>query len=137
MPAEYVIDEQLGVVFSRAWSVLTDTDLLEHQRRLRQDPKFKPSLSQIFDFQEVTAVEITAAGVQTLADRTIFGAGARRAFIVHPGAMVMFGVMRMFQTLLSDHPDELRVQFDHINKARQWIGIPEADGAPDGGAGER
>ena len=137
MPAEYLIDETLGVVFSRSWGILTNIDLLEHQRRLGQDPQFKPGLSQLFDFREVTDVEVTAAGIQILADRTIFGAGARRAFIVHPGAMAMFGVMRMFQTLISDHPDELRVQFDHINKARQWIGIPEADGAPDGGAGER
>ena len=72
-------------------------------------------------------VKVTAAGIQILADRTIFGDGARRAFIVHPGAMAMFGVMPMFQTLISDHLDELRVQFDHINKARQWIGVPEAD----------
>ena len=137
MPAEYLIDETLGVVFSRSWGILTNIDLLEHQRRLGQDPQFKPGLSQLFDFREVTDVEVTAAGIQILADRTIFGAGARRAFIVHPGAMAMFGVMRMFQTLISDHPDELRVQFDHINKARQWIGVPEADGVTAGGAGVR
>lgn len=137
MPAEFVIDEQLGVVFSRAWGILTNIDLLEHQRRLGQDPQFKPGLSQIFDFREVADVEVTAAGIQILADRTIFGNGARRAFIVQPGAMAMFGVMRMFQTLISDHPDELRVQFDHINKARQWIGLTEADGDPNGGAGAR
>jgi hypothetical protein len=128
MPAEYLIDRKLCVVFSRAWGVLTDTDLLEHQRRLGQDPQFEPSLNQIFDFLGVTVVEVTPMGIRTLAERTLFGAGARRAFVVHPGAMAMFGLMRMFEILTSEHPDELRVQFDHVKKAQQWIGIPDADG---------
>lgn len=127
MPAEYLVNRKLGVVFSRAWGVLTDTDLLEHQRRLGQDPQFEPSLNQIFVFEDVTAVEVTAAGIRALAERTLFGAGARRAFIVHPGAMAMFGLLRMFEILTSDHPDELRVTFDHVKIAQQWLGIPDAE----------
>ena len=128
MPAEYLIDRTLGVVFSRAWGALTNADLLEHQRRLGQDPEFEPSLHQLFDFEDVTDVKVTALGIRVLAQRTLFGAGARRAFTVSPGAMAMYGLMRMFQILTSEHPDELRVHFDHINGARRWLGIPDADG---------
>jgi hypothetical protein len=124
MPAEYLINRNLGVVFSQAWGVLTDADLLEHQRRLGQDQRFEPSLNQIFNFEDVTDVEVTPMGIRTLAERTLFGEGARRAFVVHPGALKMFGLMRMFEALTSEHPDKLRVQFDHVQKALQWIGTP-------------
>ena len=49
MPAEYRIDVERGLVLSRAWGVLTDHELLEHQRTLGADPDFYPALNQIFD----------------------------------------------------------------------------------------
>jgi len=130
MPAEYLINRNLGIVFSQGWGVLTDDDLLEHQRRLGQDQRFESSLNQIFNFEDVTDVQVTPMGIRTLAERTLFREGSRRAFVVHPGAMKMFGLMRMFETLTSEHPDKLRVQFDHMQKALQWIGmLPDANGA--------
>jgi len=129
MPASYLINRNLGVVFSHAWGVLTDTDLLEHQRRLGDDQRFEPSLNQIFSFEDVTEVEVTPAGIQILAERTLFGAGSRRALVVHPGAMKLFGLMRMFEILTSKHPDRLRVQFDHVKQALEWIGVPDSGGA--------
>ena len=127
MPADYLINRNLGVVFSQAWGVLTDSDLLDHQRRLAQDERFQPDLNQIFSFEDVTVVEVTPAGIQTLAERTLFGVGSRRAFVVQPGAMKMFGLMRMFEMLTAEHPDKLRVQFDHLSTALQWIGVPTPD----------
>ncbi|MDP1891938.1 MAG: hypothetical protein Q8K55_13675 [Gemmatimonadaceae bacterium] len=127
MPADYLINRNLGVVFSQAWGVLTDTDLLEHQRRLAKDLRFQPDFNQIFSFEDVTVVEVTPAGIQTLAERTLFGAGSRRAFVVQPGAMKMFGLMRMFEILTAEHPDKLRVQFDHLAMALEWIGVPTPD----------
>ena len=82
MPADYLIDRAIGVVFSRAWGVLTDADLLEHQRRLGLDPEFNPSWNQLFDFHEVTDVQVTAAGIRTLAERNLFRTGSHRAFTV-------------------------------------------------------
>jgi hypothetical protein len=129
MPADYLINRNIGVVFSQAWGVLTDADLLEHQRRLGSDERFDPAFHQIFDFQDVTAVELTAAGIFTLAERTLFGAGARRAFVIHPGAMTVFGLMRMFEMLTADHPDSMRVQFDHMQTALHWVGVVKGDEA--------
>ncbi len=126
MPVDHQINRELGVVSSRAWGVLTDDDLLEQQRRLGQDPEFEPRLNQLFDFREVTDVKVTSNGIRVLAERDLFHADARRAFIIHPGALLMFGLMRMFENLTTEYPDELRVQFDHIQQAREWLGLPDA-----------
>ncbi len=128
MPADYVIDVDAGAVISRAWGVLTDFDLLDHQRRLGADPAFKPGFNQLFNFSDVTLVELTAEGIRTLAERNLFRAGARRAFLVHPGALTMFGLLRMFEILTSQYPDELRVEFNHVDAAREWLGLPPSGG---------
>lgn len=123
MPADYRIDRQRGVVLSRAWGILTDGDLLDHQQRLRSDPHFTPSLNQLFEFQDVVEIRVTAGGIRLLADRNPFGQGSRRAFTVL--ATAMFGLLRMFEILTSEHPDDLRVQFNNVQGAREWLGIPE------------
>jgi hypothetical protein len=125
MPAEYYIDNELIALFSKAWGTLSDLDLREHQRLITNDPAFTPDLHQLFDFREVTAVALTSEGIRLLASRDPFGVGAKRAFVVAPGAMAVFGMMRMFQILTDEHRDELRVQFDHIGTARSWLGLPE------------
>ena len=125
MPVEYHIDKKANALFSRAWGTLSDSDLIEHQRLITNDPDFKPDLHQLFDFTKVTRVALTAEGIALLASRDPFGMGAKRAFIVSPGAMVMFGMMRMLETLCTEHLDEFRVQFDHISKARLWLGLTE------------
>lgn len=132
MPAEYRIDRELGVVLSRAWGVLTDGDLLDHQRRLLEDPRFDSSLNQLFDFLEVDDVQVTSSGIRVLADRSPFREGSRRAFSIKPGAAAMYGLMRMFQILTSDYPDELRVQFNDLAKARVWLGMPDVSSDPHG-----
>lgn len=126
MPAEYRIDEEFGVVLSRASGRLTDSDLLEHQRQLRSDPAFQPDLNQLFDFRDVTDVEVTAAGIHSLAERNPFGSGARRAFVV--ASQAMYGMMRMFQILTDTHPDELRVLFQDLGSANAWLRLPSGHG---------
>ena len=126
MPADYRIDVEQATVFSRASGRLTDDDLQNHQRRLREDPDFRPDLNQLFDFQTVTDLQVTAAGIRILAERNPFGAGARRAFVV--ASQVMYGMLRMFQILTDDHPDELRVQFSDLEAARAWLGLPSGHG---------
>ncbi|MDA3963485.1 MAG: hypothetical protein PF961_22090 [Planctomycetota bacterium] len=125
MPVDYHIDKELSTVFSKARDALNDSDVLEHQQLITNDPAFTPDLNQLFDLTEVTKVELTSNGTRLLASRDPFGAGAKRAFVVAPGAMEVFGMMRMFQIMTDEHDDELRVQFNHIGKARLWLGLPE------------
>jgi hypothetical protein len=125
MPAEYHIDKELNTLFSKAWGTLSDSDLLEHQQLITNDPAFTPELNQLFDFRVVTKVALTSDGIRLLASRDPFEGGAKRAFTVAPGAMAVFGMLRMFQIMTDEYPDELRVQFDHIGEARSWLGLPE------------
>ena len=106
MPAEYRIDVERGLVLSRAWGVLTDHELLEHQRTLGADPEFSPALNQIFDFREVTISRVTATGIKQLAQHNVFRSGSRR----------------MFELLTEATPDELRVQFGDLPGAERWVG---------------
>jgi len=133
MPVSFEVDTQHRAVISRAWDTLTDGDLLEHQSQIEQNPSVQSDFNQLFDFREVTTVDLSSLGVRMLAGRNPFGEGAKRAFVVQPGALAMFGMMRMFQILTEDHPDELRVQFNEITAARAWVGLSEemddADGA--------
>ncbi len=124
MPVAYTLNGRLNTVFARAWGTLTHSDLLECQRQITEHARFAPDMNQMFDFQDVEAVNVTSDGIRHLANRNPFGAGAKRAFVVSPGAMAVFGMMRMFATLTDEQPDELRVQFDDEARARSWLGLP-------------
>jgi hypothetical protein len=128
MPAAYVIDAPHHVVLSRAWGILTDEDLERHQKALTADPAFDPSFDQLFDFESVTRTDLTTEGTRYLARRDTFGPHSRRAFVVV--SQSMFGMMRMYEQLLKEDPDELRVQLDHLAAAREWLGLPIQDEPP-------
>ncbi len=125
MPVTFRVDPKAGLVWARATGELKDSDLLGLQDALAADPEFDPSFNQLFDFNGVTEVALTSDGVWMLAQRNMFREGARRAFVVAPGDLEVYGMMRMFQILTEKFPDELRVQFNHIEQARAWLGIPE------------
>jgi hypothetical protein len=127
VPAAYTIDPNQRVVYSRAWGILTDGDLLGHQSRLKADPAFDPSFNQLFDFRTVTEARLTSDGVHHLARRNAFGLHSRRAFVVL--SPEMYGMMRMFEILTSDDPDELRVQFSDLAEAYRWLGITDDNGS--------
>jgi len=73
------------------------TDALEHQKQLQKDPDFEPSFSQLLDFTNVTDVELSSEEIRRLAQKTIFSANSRRAFLVNSD--LKFGLARMFAEL--------------------------------------
>ena len=125
MAASYKIDTENHTIICKAWGVLTDSDLEGVLKKIVGNPDFDPGMNQLFDFSDVEKVELSSRGIRSLAERNPFGRGSKRVFTVKPGAMAMFGMARMFQILTEEHSDELIVQFDHENKARSWLGIPE------------
>jgi len=82
-------------------------------------------MDQLFLLNNVSKVELTSEGTRLLADRNPFGERSKRAIVVEPEAVAVFGMMRMFQLLTDNHPDELRVQFNHESEARAWLGLSE------------
>lgn len=132
MPADYEIDLDRGVVFSRASGVLTDQDLLDHHDRLSGDPDFDPSMHHFFDLEEVEEVDVSPRGIRALAQRSPFGPDSRRALVVDPDRPALFGMLRMYEAWCEQHPDDMRVQYDHTGEARRWLGIVDADESGDG-----
>lgn len=121
MPADYEIETKAGVVHSRAWGSLTDEDLLDHHRRLEDDPDFDPSWNHYFDFEGVEEADLSAEGIRTLAGRSPFSEASRRALVVDPDRPALFGMLRMYEAWCEQHPDDMRVQYNHSGKARRWI----------------
>lgn len=82
---------------SSASGAFTLADAVSHMERLSKDPDFDPGFSQIADFTQVTRVELSSDEIRQLAQRGIFSADSRRAFIAPNEAI--FGIGRMFETL--------------------------------------
>ncbi|HEV2114111.1 MAG TPA: hypothetical protein VGR50_08160, partial [Terriglobales bacterium] len=83
MPAEYIIDGNRGIVFTRGFGTLTDGDLRQHAAALKADPAFKGDFRQFTDFSAVIDPTVTVEGVTSITGRANpFGPEARRAVYV-------------------------------------------------------
>jgi hypothetical protein len=110
MPFFHKIDKERKLVMSTVAGELTKDEVLTLQDQLRKDPDFDPNLSQLSDLTHVTAMNITGAEMQELAERTAFSPKARRAVIasndpafglarMFASGDLAFGLARMFETL--------------------------------------
>jgi len=129
MANSYLIDSTRNIVFSRAWGILTDDELLWHSRTLRADPRFDPAFRQVGSFLELSEVRVTAEGVRTLAQLNPFNRDSRRA-VVAPSDLV-FGLTRMFEAHTNSDPDQFRV-FRALGPAFEWVGMDPTASWPSG-----
>ena len=118
MSVSYCIDVAHRSVTSRAMGYLTDTELWQHQCRLRHDPAFDPTFCELWDCSEVTTVAVTGAGIRQLATVSVFQPGTPRALVVT--SPVMYGLARMFQTLRGLQ-GELIAVFRELEAACAWL----------------
>jgi hypothetical protein len=118
VPAEYRIDPERRVVYSRGWGLLTDEDLVDYQLRLNADPDFRPHYSQLVDLTGVEALELSAEGVRTSAAAELWSPEARRAFVAPMDAA--YGMVRMHEALSGGENPNVRV-FRCIAEAREWL----------------
>ena len=124
MPSDYVIDAEYRLVRSRLWGGVTDADLFDHQRRLAADPKFSSDYSQLIDCRDVTsAKEVTAFGIQNVAQRHLYDPHSRRAIVANRPDV--FGLGRMFEGYSrgSGSDDTIRV-FWVLEDALAWLEVP-------------
>ncbi len=120
MPGTFTIVEARSLVLSRGWGVITEQELLEHVTALRADPRFKPHFHQLGDLRDATGYAGTTATIRRMAQLSPFGSGSRRAVVA--GTDVIYGMMRMFQILRDDLPDEIEV-FRDLVAAFEWLGL--------------
>jgi hypothetical protein len=122
MPCDYAIDAERQRVWSRAWGDVTDADLLDHQRRLAQDPTFHRHFSQLIDFRAARSLQaVTPAGIRIAAKRHLFGQHSRRAIVTMDP--LTFGLARMFQAYreIARGEEEIHV-FRNMDDALVWLG---------------
>lgn len=119
MPAFYKIDKERRLVLSTASGVFTLADAVEHMEKLSADPDFDPGFSQISDFTHVTRIDLSGEEIRCLAQRTIFSANSRRAFIT-PNE-TMFGIARMFEILRGLEGEKGIRIFRTLEQALDWV----------------
>ena len=123
MPADFSIDAQRRIVFSRAEGVLTVAEILDNSDRMRRDPEFRPDFNQLFDLRGVTKFELSNEDIEQLARQLIFAPESRRAFLVTPGLQV--GMARMFATYRTIAGGEHGIRiFTDPGEARSWVSLP-------------
>ena len=120
MPAEYRIDRPRRTVYSRAWGILTDQDLIQNSAALYADPGFEAGLDQLYDFTEVTEVKVSSPVLLHLALSSRFAPTSRRAVAV--SSDIAYGMARMY-AILSGREDTIQVFRDRPS-AVQWLEAP-------------
>jgi len=122
MPAEYRFDVRHNLVLSYCVGPLIYDDMLNHQRRLREDPAFLPTMNQLADFGAVTELHLASAGVRQLSEASFFSATSRRAILVDDRD-VLYGLARMFEILRDRGPEQISI-FRNYPEAIAWLGLP-------------
>jgi len=121
MPADFYIDTQYGIVYSKATGVLDRAAVLDHMDRLSQHPEFRPEFNQLLDFRETTKVELTAEQVQVLAMRKIFSERSKRAFVV--SSDLQYGLSRVFEAYRNLAGEKGISIFREMAGALSWLGL--------------
>ncbi len=119
MPSFYKIDRERRVVMTTFSGVLTFVDAMGHQEKLRNDPEFDASYSQLFDVTHVTEVQLSADDVRRLAHANVFSAGSRRAILVDSD--LKFGFARMFEVLRNTMGEKGIRVFRKLDDALEWV----------------
>jgi hypothetical protein len=120
VPGSYLIDMPRRIVFTRAWGVLIDDEMIAHARALRADARFEPAFHQVIDFREVSMMKITTPGVLGVAQRNPFAPEARRALIV--ASDEAYGLARMYAAQIASGDNQIRI-FRVFGPAMEWVGL--------------
>jgi hypothetical protein len=100
--------------------VVNGRDFLLHLRRLRDDPDFDPSYSQLYDLRNVIDIPISSNEMTTIAIYRVFDKESRSAVVAE--ADFSFGMSRMYEALSGAEPNKLKV-FRDMAEARRWLGL--------------
>ena len=124
MAITYHIDAPRGLVLTTASGVLTDEELLDHKRRLVEDPHFTPGMKELSDVRGVDKLNVTPEGIGQMVALDKLHAprlGDYRLAILASEDFV-FGTARMYQMLTEDSLEGVRVFRDRA-EAEEWLGV--------------
>ena len=120
MPESYEIDQERGLVISRAWESITDRELRSHYYRLEADRRFDPGYRQLIDVRDVRNFSLTSAVMLGTALAHVFRSGVPRAIVVANDEQ--FGLARMFAAY-SEADGQCVQIFREPEAAKEWLGL--------------
>ena len=129
MPADFFIDTQRGVVFSKAVGVFSRADVQDHMERLLRHPAFLPAFNQLVDFREVTKFALSGEEIAELAMKTVFSPLSKRALVVSSDEH--YGLSRMIGTYREIGGEPGMKVFRQMDAALSWLCL---SAAPDSGS---
>jgi hypothetical protein len=133
LPITYHCDPERRLVICEAEGELTGEDLMDFDRRLREDPEITADLDQLFDLSRARGTEVSSADIRELvAPDPVFGPSSHRAFIGK--SRLAFGMMRMFALYREEKSGTFRF-FRDRGEAERWLAegrIPDAKKNSDG-----
>ena len=126
MPADYAIDSARRVLFVRFWGPLSQNDAIAIRNRVSADPAFDPSLNDLVDFTDVTAIDLTAEDLQHFG-----GAPLARGvcYAVVATTPLTYGIARVFQAYRESQGAPVEVFHDRAS-AERWLGVADAGDEP-------
>lgn len=120
MPVAYSIDQSQRLVLSRLSGAVTESEVHEHNRKLRSDPDFIPNYRQLVDCTGLTEILVGTPTINAVSQDQYFAPGTRRAFIATSD--VAFGLARMFALRAEGSGQTIEV-FRDRRAAEEWLGI--------------
>ncbi|MEO8353280.1 MAG: hypothetical protein ABI680_16245 [Chthoniobacteraceae bacterium] len=122
MPADFHIDTERGIVFTKVTGVFGTAEVLDHMDRLTKHPGFRPEFNQLIDFREISRVVLSNEEIRGLARRTIFSSHSHRAYVV--ASDLQYGLCRMFATYRELSGEDGIQIFREMSEALEWLSIP-------------
>jgi hypothetical protein len=119
MSADFTINPDQKFVFSFGWDTLTFDDVINHRRRLAEDPQFRLDYRQIIDITQVASVKLSNSEIQSLAGQRVFAPESRRALVT--ASSLQFGLSRVFQAY--SQAQNIHI-FNGLKDAVEWVGVP-------------
>jgi hypothetical protein len=120
MAVSFLIDSEQQVVFTQVVGVVDSSQLHEHQDRLRDNPCFQPNMHELIDCTGLKHAKLRSIITSRLVKGSPWRSSSRRAIVVHNS--LAFGLLKMFQTLMSDAHGEISI-FHDIDSAKRWLDL--------------
>ena len=127
MPIDYHIDTSRRLVVTMAKGVLTQPELVNHQKMVRDDPEFQWTFWQLHDLRNADVTEVRPECVEALSEFAIPKRGTRSAIVV--GSALADQLARMYEWLREGTGEQIRI-FRDPETARTWLELaPESSEA--------
>lgn len=122
MSADFNVDSEKRLVTVRFGSEVTVQEVVAYLERLKADPAFESTFSELVDLTQVMSSEVDFRAAMMLAeDKDPFSHEARRAFVAPRAATI--GTVRMYQMARGD--DSIAI-FRTMDEAKLWLGIGQS-----------